>query len=160
MSDFLNDCALRACALARPTIESLIANDHNRKALVAVILRPQIPYHDGPDLPVLHQGVFGVPDHNEWSKPFEEFARAKARLCWRTGRSSRDVGENAPHLLNYDGHDIKYPGGVVDNGLIVAASGLDWQYDEAAARIIIALFQAQLRFHRDFVMDDSRRDYI
>jgi hypothetical protein len=67
---------------------------------------------------------------------------------------SRIVGENAPWL--YEEGDTKFPGGIIRHGLIVAASGLDWQYDEACSEMVASLFWASVRRTRDQIMREER----
>ena len=75
-------------------------------------------------------------DHENAAK-YEEFALAKARLSHRTGRSSRDIQVNAPHLFkepySHEVGDLKWGGSVVREGLIVAFSGVEAVFDEMIA---------------------------
>ena len=57
-----------------------------------------------------------------------EFATAKARLVHRVRRDTSTLRNSAPHL--YGAGDIKWPGGIIREGLIVAYSGVQGEYDE------------------------------
>jgi hypothetical protein len=152
----LQEFAAKALELAHPSIAALIKQSEERNTLHVVILEPGVPYDPIVDrLPILREATFGDQNPDNWKRSFPTIARAKARVCWRTSMSSRTVGEQAPYL--YKAGDTKWPGGVVCDGLIVAASGLDWQFDEACAHMVIALFWAQVRLARDQVMAEPDR---
>ncbi len=142
-----------ALALAQPSIAKAIERSKGRIALHVVILDPRYPYDPNAQIPILKQTTYGEPDTGKWPRDFAAIARSKARVCWRTGMSSRLVGESAPYL--YEDGDTKFPGGVVCDGLIVAASGLDWQLDEACAHVVSAFFRAQVRMARDQAMENT-----
>ena len=146
---FLEGYAQNAARLVEPLVMELIAYG-SRRAVHIVILDPRKQYAPGVDLPVLFEGTIGEQDSKVWERPFDEIARAKARVCWRTGMSSRTVGECAPYL--YEPGDTKFPGGVVCDKLIVAVSGLEWQFDEAVAHSVIGLFWAGVRAAREAAM--------
>lgn len=57
-----------------------------------------------------------------------EYATAKARLVQRTRRDTSTLRDSAPHLYARD--DIKWPGGIIREGLIVAFSGVQGEMDE------------------------------
>ncbi|MGC4174713.1 hypothetical protein [Demequina sp.] len=60
-----------------------------------------------------------------------EFATAKAQLVKRTGRDTSELRAAAPHL--YAPGDIKWPGGIIRDGLIVAFSGVQGELDDMIA---------------------------
>lgn len=60
-----------------------------------------------------------------------EFATAKAKLVLRTGVDTSTLRNVAPH--RYQPDDIKFPGGVIREGLIVAYSGVQGELDEMIA---------------------------
>ena len=60
-----------------------------------------------------------------------EYATAKARLALRTGRDTSELRDSAPHLYGRD--DIKWPGGVIRHGLVVAYSGVQGEMDDMIA---------------------------
>ena len=57
-----------------------------------------------------------------------EYAKAKALLVHRVRRDTSTMRDYAPHL--YSAGDIKFPGGIIREGLIVAFSGVQGEYDE------------------------------
>jgi hypothetical protein len=77
---------------------------------------------------------------------FADIAAAKAETSWKTGLSSRVVQQNAPYL--YGPGMTKWGGSVVENGLVVAFSGVEAVFDEAIAgnmlKWIVALCQHEM----------------
>lgn len=149
----LRQYAEDALQIAGPSIESAIKRCPGRNAVYVVILDPRQPYTQGAKLPVLSERWFGEESPGKWLRDCKVITYSKAEVCWRTGMSTRTVGEKAPYL--YEEGDTKFPGGVVCDGLIVAASGLDWQFDEACAHMVIAFLWAKVRRERDLVMADQ-----
>lgn len=82
------------------------------------------------------------PDKDKYAK----IAAAKAEVSWKTGLPSRKVQQDAPFL--YEEGMTKWGGSVIENGLIVAFSGVQAVFDEAIAgtmlRWIVALCQNEM----------------
>jgi hypothetical protein len=74
---------------------------------------------------------------------YAHFAAKKALLAARTGIPSGNVRTIAPWLMMPG--DIKWRGGVVENGLAVGFSGVQEVYDEAVAWTMVSWLQAMLR---------------
>lgn len=124
-------------------------NVTNKYAGVLVVLDPTLEY-----APSLH-----AKDHYLFMKVirrmdpkadvYRDIAFAKAQLSWRTGRSSRDIQQNAPHLyqepVNQDPGDVKWGGSIVREGLVVAFSGVEAVYDEWIAGMMADLLIAMCR---------------
>ena len=66
-----------------------------------------------------------------WDADYAMYARAKAKVAWRTGMDSDALRHIAPHLLRTG--DTVLGGAVCVNGIVVAVSGLYAWYDEALA---------------------------
>lgn len=85
------------------------------------------------------------PRHPDRGK-YEKIAVAKAEVSWKTGLPSRKVQQDAPFL--YEMGMTKWGGSVIENGLIVAFSGVQAVFDEAIAgtmlRWIVALCQNEM----------------
>ncbi len=62
-----------------------------------------------------------VGEHPDQAK-YERIAVEKAKVSWETGLPSRKVQQDAPHL--YQNGMTKWGGSVIENGLIVAFSGV------------------------------------
>lgn len=99
----------------------------NHEAGTIVVLNPA-------DGTVLFQERLAVGGPNP--ERYDTNALAKAQLCWKTGLPSRVVQQSAPHL--YRPGMTKWGGGVVENGLVVAFSGVQAVFDEAIAWSVLA----------------------
>ncbi len=75
----------------------------------------------------------------EWS----EFALAKARLVLRTGVDTTRLRTDMSHL--YQPGDVKWPGGILRDGLYVAFSGVQGEYDEMIGEWFVAAVRAMCR---------------
>jgi len=77
---------------------------------------------------------------------FTGIAEAKAKVSWETGLPSRVVQQSAPHL--YQPGWTKWGGSAVENGLVVAFSGVQAVFDEAISwqvlKWIVALCQHEM----------------
>ena len=67
----------------------------------------------------------------EINEPTVGYAKAKAALVHRTRRDTSTLRNATPHL--YTAGDVKFPGGVIRDGLIVAYSGVQGELDEMIA---------------------------
>ena len=75
----------------------------------------------------------------EWS----EFAEAKARLVLRTGVDTTRMRTDMSHL--YQPGDVKWPGGILRDGLYVGFSGVQGEYDEMIGEWFVAAVRAMCR---------------
>ncbi|WP_084130248.1 heme-binding protein [Demequina sp. NBRC 110055] len=85
---------------------------------------------------------------------FVEWATAKARVAARTGMDTSRLRDHSPHL--YRAGDIKWPGGIVREGLVVAFSGVQGEYDEMIAEWLVSAIRAICRL--EFRAPDGPRD--
>lgn len=90
---------------------------------------------------ILYEHACGDPA--QWDADYAAFARAKARLAWRTGMNTQQVQTQAPHLLRPG--DTLLSGNVCLNGIVVAASGAFPWFDEAFAGTVAHCLQALAR---------------
>lgn len=104
-------------------------------------------------LPLFDQGgesnfifVADVDMYHPNNEKYEQIAKAKAEVSLRTGLPSRKVQQDAPYL--YQEGMTKWGGSVIENGLVVAFSGVQAVFDEAIAgtmlRWIVALCQNEM----------------
>lgn len=149
MSHFLTkEVAEQALALVKPVFDTVSSNGLNppdRINLHVVVLEP------GTDL-ILVEESWGE-DPETWTLPYEEIATSKALLCFKNKMNGRDIRNNAPwlHVVG----NTRYVGGIYEDGLVVAASGLkDW-WDEAISRMVIAAIQAIIRGQVDSIPADA-----
>lgn len=115
-----------AIALARPSIDALLQSEGIRRPFVHVVVLDPRANGTGyiSTTQIVHEQDIGETENPE---KYKEFAHGKARISLDTGKSSHEVVAMFPHLLEWS--DVKYGGSVVLNGIIVAASGVQWQYD-------------------------------
>jgi hypothetical protein len=91
---------------------------------------------------ILYEQSFGRP-RAQWDADYAVYARAKAKISWRTGRDSHQVHATAPHLLAAD--DWPVWGSAVVDGIAVGASGAEAIYDEALAGTVAMFFRALVK---------------
>jgi hypothetical protein len=138
MSYFVNeDLVKRAVDMVRPMIDKLLGSDitGGRPNLHLVVMVQE-------EEKIIYQESFGE-DRTTWKHQFDIIARKKAYLCKRTGMVARSVRNNAPWL--YKIGDTRYVGGVIENGLIVAASGVQDHFDEMISWIVLSAIQGVCR---------------
>ena len=121
----------------------------NRKHLHVVVLTPGISYMDSTALPILFE--YSIGNRSEWQKwdgkTFDDFARAKALISWRTGLSSREVVLTKPQLLLPG--DTRLWGSSVYGGVVSAASGVQPFFDEMFATMTSAAMVAEASYYAD-----------
>lgn len=144
------------CALAWSLIEPAIEKAHgvgltNGLRGTIMVLDPAQPDADKPVF-VAHVG-----------EPDPEFltnVEGKVAVTIRTGFDSSRVRQDFPHL--YREGDIKYPGAIIREGLIVAFSGVQGDFDEMICEWMVAALRAigRDRFSRPGGADDAAGAYL
>lgn len=126
----------QAINIVRPSIVALLGSEltHGRRNLHLVVGLSTSGS-------TLLEESFGNKD--EWEHPYAPIAIAKAGLCARTGMVARNVQKDAPWL--YELGDTRYVGGVIENGLVVAASGLQDHFDEMISWMVLSAIQGLCR---------------
>jgi hypothetical protein len=79
-------------------------------------------------------------NREHWDADYAMYARAKARLAWRTGRDTDGLARRAPQLLQPG--DTLLGGGIWIDGIVVAVSGMYAWYDEALAASVAWFLRA------------------
>jgi hypothetical protein len=87
---------------------------------------------------ILYEHAVG--DREKWDADYAGFARAKAKVAWRTGLDSHLVQELRPQLLRA-GDTVLWGSAVVD-GIVVGVSGANPWYDEAFAGTVAMCLRA------------------
>lgn len=87
---------------------------------------------------ILYEHAVG--DRSKWDADYAAFARAKARVAWRTGMDGHMVQELRPQLLAAD--DTVLWGSVAIDDIIVGVSGAHPWYDEAFAGTVAMCLRA------------------
>ncbi|MDO8686890.1 MAG: hypothetical protein Q7K11_01625 [Candidatus Berkelbacteria bacterium] len=122
-----------------------------RSTIHIVILDPS-------DGNILYEETLGNLDKSTWRHPYDDLARAKAQLCHRTGMVARTVVNDAPWLLEEG--DTHYAGGAYENGLVVAASGLQDYLDEMISWVVLSVIQGLCRHAVSAIPDDPLHDFL
>lgn len=134
----------RAFALARPSIEALLVEPGASGERLLHVVVANAAERRSFDAAIVAEERFGEPP--PWGADYRAFARAKARLCWRTGRDSREVQQQMPQLLQPG--DTLLCGSAVGDGLIVAASGAHPWFDEACCGIVLSVLRGLAQARR------------
>lgn len=69
-----------------------------------------------------------------------EYVKGKVAVTLRTGLDSSRVRQDFPHL--YREGDIKYPGAIIRDGLVVAFSGVQGEFDEMISEWMVSAIRA------------------
>jgi hypothetical protein len=141
----------------QPAIENLVNHQVTAKTAVnavIVVLDPSKPFGSCTfEEAILSELTLGTPNSGT-----DDVAKAKAKICWRTGKDSFEVQQIAPHLLEWG--DIKYGGGVCLQGLIVSCSGFEDWADVLISRwmadMLIAFATKQMRI----IIPDSKMKFL
>lgn len=146
------ELAAEAVGLALPAIERALTRPgvSGERVLHLVVMDPVAnPAGSEFEDAILYEHTVGDPA--SWGADYRGFARAKAALAWRLQCDTHLVQELRPHLLRPG--DTLLWGGVVRDGLVVAASGAHPWFDEAFANAVAgflaALAQEKAREARD-----------
>lgn len=149
MSHFLTKGLVEsAVRIVIPSIEGVLGSHYTgseRNSLHLVVLKPGTEE-------ILYECAFGA-DKSTWKRPFDDIARAKARFCQRTGMVGRNARMDAPWL--YESGDTRFVGGVIENGLAVAASGLQDYFDEMFSWMVLGAIQGLCRQWIDDLHPDA-----
>ncbi len=71
---------------------------------------------------------------------FLQNVKGKVAVTLRTGLDSARVRQDFPHL--YKEGDIKYPGAIIRDGLVVAFSGVQGEFDEMICEWMVSAIRA------------------
>lgn len=142
------DTARQAVALAAPMLEEARADRDvvGSGFLYVVIMDPaRSPAGCAFEDAVLYEHAVGDP--SRWDADYAAFARAKAKLSWRTGLDGDVVQACQPHRLRSG--DTLLRGAVCLDGIVVAVSGAFPAFDEAFAGSVALCLRALARHARE-----------
>lgn len=132
-SYFINrDAAEKAVRLSLPMIhEAMKLKEVGESGFLYIVIMDPLrrPANSSFEEAILYE--YAVGDREKWDADYGAFARAKARVAWRTGLDSHLVQELQPHLLAA-GDTVLWGSAVVD-GIIVGVSGANPWFDEVFA---------------------------
>lgn len=140
-----SSAAAQAMLLAAPLLEALARNLQVNQSgvLHVVVMDPAMSPRDAVfEQAILYEHSFGK-NPGEWDFDYAGAARAKARLSWASGCDSHSIQALAPHKLRVG--DSALWGSVVLDGIVVAVSGCEAPYDEAAAGAVAMLLRAHAK---------------
>ena len=126
----------QAVNMIRPGVLGLI-NREGKLVLYVVVLDPAAKSGQAPGKAVLWEAAIGEQNRKRWPRNYAQFALAKAELTLRTGLPAHLILRDAPH--HYQKGDFKFGGSDIRNGIIVAASGLDWYHDYMVSGAVAAM---------------------
>lgn len=135
------ECAERAVQMSLPMITEAMKDDEicSSGSLYIVVMDPALtPYNATFRDAILYEHAVG--DRSKWDADYGEFARAKARVAWRTGMDGHKVQELRPHLLT--AKDTVLWGSTIVDGIVVGVSGAQPWYDEAFAGTVAMCLRA------------------
>ncbi len=135
------DTAARAIEMSLPLIEAAMQHKEVGESgfLYIVVMDPaRTPANSSFEEAILHEHAVG--DREKWDADYAGFARAKARVAWRTGLDSHLVQELRPQLLA-PGDTVLW-GSIVLDGIVVGVSGANPWYDEAFAGTVAMCLRA------------------
>ncbi|MGE4336732.1 MAG: hypothetical protein AB7E55_12260 [Pigmentiphaga sp.] len=138
--------AAQAVRLAHPAIDSAMTSQEAGDSgfLHVVVMDPLAPPGTDFESAILYEQSFG--DRSRWDADYAAYARAKARMSWRTGLPGHRVCETAPHLLLPDEQPLW--GSAVVEGVTVGVSGAFPWFDEAFAGMIAHFYIACAKARR------------
>lgn len=129
------DAAEKAVRLSLPLIqEAMQLKEVGESGFLYIVVMDPLR---GPQSCAFEEAIlyeYAVGDREKWDADYAGFARAKARIAWRTGMDSHLVQELRPHLLAAG--DTVLWGSVVVDGIVVGVSGANAWYDEAFAGVV------------------------
>jgi hypothetical protein len=139
------DTARAAVELARPVLEASTRDPRINQGgfLHVVVMDPaRTPLDAGFEEAILYECSLGG-RREDWDADYAGFARAKARLSWQHGRDSVHLQTAEPWRLRPG--DTTLWGSVWLDGIVVAASGGEAEFDEAFAGMVALLMRALAR---------------
>jgi hypothetical protein len=143
-------CA-QAWAVILPAIEKAaeLGVSNGRRGTL-IVLDPASPTND-----ILFTGHVGEED-----PIFLSNVQGKVAVTLRTGFDSEKVRMDLPHL--YREGDIKYPGAILRDGLVVAFSGVQGEFDVMICEWMVAAIRAisRVQMHRPGGADDQPGAYL
>lgn len=143
-----------AVSLVLPAIENVLTTIAKRRDGFLAVANPHGSRDNDPSF--IFELCFG--DSATWEHPFDEIAKGKARVSWRTGLNTRRIAVEEPYLY-YTG-DTKFVGGVAwgpSGRLVVVYSGAEDYLDELICNMVAASIQALSR--REYANIPPEQDF-
>ena len=136
------EMAQRAVELALPILEASTRDERINQGgfMHVVVMDPaRTPMNASFEEAILHEQSIGG-RREDWDADYAGFARAKARVSWQHGRDSFQVQMAEPYRLRPG--DTTLWGSVCLDGIVVAVSGGEAEFDEAFSGMVAMLLRA------------------
>ncbi len=136
------DLAIRALEMAEPLLAAATRDTriNGSGVLHVVVMDPaHTPLNASFEEAILHEHTYGK-QRPDWDADYAGFARAKARITWLHGQDSFRLQTLQPHLMRPG--DTTLWGSVWLDGIVVAASGAEAEFDEAFSGTVAMLLRA------------------
>nr|WP_307726774.1 hypothetical protein [uncultured Caldimonas sp.] len=136
------DMAQRAVELALPILEASTRDDRINQGgfMHVVVMDPaRTPMNASFEEAILYEQSIGG-RREDWDADYAGFARAKARISWQHGADSFRVQTAEPYRLRPG--DTTLWGSVCLDGIVVAVSGGEAEFDEAFSGMVAMLIRA------------------
>lgn len=131
------EIAKDAVELVLPSISKLFERT-NRQELHIVVMDPRVkPWEGSFEEAILYQTSLGSPEN--WSIPFADFARNKAKQAWRN--SCSNFINQTQHTSSLNDNDLLFYGSFVYGDVVVACSGVEQWYDMLISSWIALAFE-------------------
>lgn len=137
------ETARQAAAAVRPLFQHVVAiQDFGDSGCAHLVIMDPLarPQNVAFEQAILYEESY---NRERWDADYAMYARAKARVAWRTGRDTQGLAQSAPQLLEKG--DTVLAGGVCVDGIVVAVSGMYGSYDEAFAASVAWFLRAIAR---------------
>ncbi|PIR86506.1 hypothetical protein COU13_00565 [Candidatus Kaiserbacteria bacterium CG10_big_fil_rev_8_21_14_0_10_43_70] len=135
---------LQAFRFLQPSIMQALRKGRFKRPCLSIVVADRLTFSpDRPDdfNPIFYRFVRprgAISQDDPIMKELSANARAKARMSWRTGYSSRTLIYEKPHLLLPG--DSRFPGSAVLDNVVTGVSGADaWDDEMVSAQINSAI---------------------
>lgn len=141
-----------AISLLEPSIAKLLSEKAKRMDMHIVVMDPlkkpwDVPFEEA----ILLEK--SLSDKSQWERPFDEYARAKAKQAWRDGSDNMSKQLLAPATLASG--DIAHYGSFEYQGVIVAASGVEPWFDVLVSGWVALAIQQLAQDHYQQFKNDN-----
>ena len=136
------ETAQRAIDLALPVLEASTRDERINQGgfMHVVVMDPaRTPMNASFEEAILYEQSIGG-RRQDWDADYAGFARAKARISWQHGADSFRVQTAEPYRLRPG--DTTLWGSVCLDGIVVAVSGGEAEFDEAFSGMVAMLIRA------------------
>lgn len=139
----------KAIYVLESPIRALLKSGNVKRDIVCI----SVPLHAQGEEESFFRHHFGDLPRDQWSADYAEFADAKARLTLKHSRCTREILALSPHLFRSE--DVRWPGGIRFDRIVVGASGVQAYFDEMIGFWTASAIRA-CAYHYVATMDETR----